>query len=68
MDLKYEESDLEKGEVELWKRNPVTQWFLDALAKSHPLDWESVPDWDATNRLKGQAEVLKTIRDLLGPP
>jgi hypothetical protein len=52
---------MDKTEVELWKRNPVTQWLLQGLAAQFPLRWDRAETWEQVNRLKGQREVLEAI-------
>ena len=59
------------SDIELWRREPVTQWFLQNLyTRFGNVDqlWRSVNTVETLYRLRGIAEVMDAINGMLKEP
>ena len=58
----------DRGDILLWRRNPVTVWLLGQLAERFRPErgWRVAQGWEETCRLQGQAQVLDFIKDAVG--
>ena len=61
---------MEKSEVQLWLRNPVTIWFFELLnaRMQHVDEWFVVTDDKLLAMYQGKKQVLDAIKYILDNP
>jgi hypothetical protein len=60
---------LDKSEIQLWHRHPVTFWFLQVLSEEvwpRAEQWAAVQTWEEAVELRERERLRLRIRDLLG--
>jgi hypothetical protein len=60
---------LDKSEILLWLRHPVTSWFLRALSEEvwpKGEQWAGVQAWEEAVALRERERLKIRVRDLLG--
>ena len=55
----------DSDQLTLWRSHPCTLWVLAQVREAFPLQWTQAGSWDDHNRLKGQAEVLAVLNQML---
>lgn len=62
---------MDKSEVQLWLRHPVTQWIMTELSEDlrpTAAQWAAAQTWAEVLRLQGREEVFQKIEALVGNP
>jgi hypothetical protein len=62
---------MERSEIQLWLRNPVTQWFFNCLQEEvwvRPEQWATVQAWEEAVALRERERLRARVNSLLGSP
>jgi hypothetical protein len=60
---------LDKSEIQLWLRHPVTSWFLRVLSEEvwvRPEQWAAVQAWEEAVALRERERIRAQLNSLLG--